>query len=657
LYRCFTNKIFGFVFLTARAISLCYDLFMDIYISSAALATRHWLITGLRWLGLIFLISLALILRSEERLNAQTELLMPVVVSIVINAVVLIMLINKVPPALLSVSMIIADMAIVGIFTYLSGGEPILLFTAAALGVLGALVQGTMALSVAHIVGVFVSLWLVHRYVTSPPTTASTADFNNLLPFLLILGAAGALIAYVVEQSTAKIHKQADEVGRQRSAQLDDMRERVRTMYDISYMMGSTLKYEKVLDTALEAGRLGLRLSGAGNDAELIAAVLLFHADDNALHVISGRRLTRGDTLRVLPGIAGIVGEALREALPVFGTNAKDDPELGYLAAFQYCKSVVCVPLRAVYDNFGVLVYGSERANAFNTEHSELLTAIGVQATIALQNAVLYQNLLEEKDRIIEIEDNARRKLASDLHDGPTQNVAVLATRINYCIKLIEKRPQDLPSELSKIEEIARRASTEMRQILFLWRPLVLESHGLGLALQQLAQKMEETHGQRVQVRMVGDIDFMLDKNQQVVIFHIVEEAVNNARKHANAALVGVSLSRREDTAVLQIADNGQGFDMNSTVEGSGRNSLGMINMRERAELIEGALNVDSAPDRGTVITVIVPMKDSELAKQGIVRGDNGVVDRPHKSMTKLALAAVARVNLIKDAQPTTRLT
>jgi signal transduction histidine kinase len=259
--------------------------------------------------------------------------------------------------------------------------------------------------------------------------------------------------------------------------------------------------------------------------------------------------------------------------------------------------------------------------------------------------------LLEEKERIVEIEDNARRKLASDLHDGPTQNVSILATRINLCIKLIEKKPEELPKELAKIEEIARRASTEMRQILFLWRPLVLESHGLGLALQQLAQKMEETHGQRVQVRIVGDVEYLLDKNQQVVVFHIVEEAVNNARKHANAALVGVSISRRHDTAVLQIADNGFGFDASSTLQGGGRNSLGMVNMRERAELIEGSFNVDSAPGRGTVITVIIPLKESELAKQGIELG-SGVQNRPRKSMTKLALAAVARVNSVKDTQP-----
>lgn len=625
---------------------------MENHHSNAATATRSWLFTGFRWLSLIFLILLTLLLRSHGRLDADVEWMAVALLSVMVNLIPLVMLLVGAPWWSLSVAMLFGDTVIVGLFVWMSGGDPLLIFCITALGIFGSLVHITLALSALHIIGVLGAL-LVSGGFSQGETDlfGSSAGTVSLLPFLIVLSAATMLTAYLIEWRTSRIRQQADEIGRQRSAQLDDMRERIRTMYDISYTMGSTLKYEKVLDTALEAGRIGLRLSGAGGDDDLVAAVLLFHADDNALHVISGRRLTRGDTLRVLPGTSGIVGEALREALPVFGTRPKDDPELGYLAAFQYCKSVVCVPLRAVYDNFGVLIYGSERSSAFNTEHSELLTAIGVQATIALQNAVLYQNLLEEKERIVEIEDNARRKLASDLHDGPTQNVSILATRINLCIKLIEKKPEELPKELAKIEEIARRASTEMRQILFLWRPLVLESHGLGLALQQLAQKMEETHGQRVQVRIVGDVEYLLDKNQQVVVFHIVEEAVNNARKHANAALVGVSISRRHDTAVLQIADNGFGFDASSTLQGGGRNSLGMVNMRERAELIEGSFNVDSAPGRGTVITVIIPLKESELAKQGIELG-SGVQNRPRKSMTKLALAAVARVNSVKDTQP-----
>ncbi|MFN8527866.1 MAG: histidine kinase [Anaerolineae bacterium] len=615
----------------------------------ATQTVRYWLVLGINTLGLIIVLALMLFLQSGN------SLVLPALTGLAVNFTLLVCL--SVPSMTNAVPLValIGSALITGSLTAAGGGHGVILLTASGIGVLGALVQSSTGTTLLHVIIVIASALMGVLLQAGSADVLNTPEMASAFPLLLVIGAASIFVMSLIDRQTTAMHREIDEAGRQRSAQLDNMRERIRTMYDISYTMGSTLKYEKVLETALEAGRVGLRLSGAGTDAELIAAVLLFHADDNALHVVSGRRLTRGDTLRIIPGKEGIVGDALREAVPVFGSNGKDDPELGYFVALQYCKSVVCVPLRAVYDNFGVLVYGSERPNAFNDEHSELLTAIGVQATIALQNAVLYQNLMEEKERIIEIEDDARRKLASDLHDGPTQNIAAMAMRVNYIVKLLDKRPENVAEELHKLEDLARRTSKEIRQVLFTWKPLVLESHGLAAALNQLAEKVNETHGQRVQVRVTGDVAYMVDRKQQVVIFHIVEEALNNARKHANASLVSVSMFRQNDVAILQVMDNGQGFDLtNVGAQGGGRNSLGMINMRERAELIEGTFNVESEPGKGTLITVVVPLKDKAADKQSANGTDEVPIVNPRraprKSMTKLALAAEARIEKMSSS-------
>src|SRR5207245_2206803 len=109
--------------------------------------------------------------------------------------------------------------------------------------------------------------------------------------------------------------------------------------------------------------------------------------------------------------------------------------------------------LRAGFDHYGILLYGAPMPDAFSSEHVELLTAIGTQATIALQNAVLYQNLRTEKERIVEIEEDARKKLARDLHDGPTQGVAAIAMRVNYIRRMIVTKPQMADEELQKVED------------------------------------------------------------------------------------------------------------------------------------------------------------------------------------------------------------
>ncbi len=612
---------------------------------NAATASRHWLMFGMRWLGVVFLAALVLMLQDSAPSTGTVTLTAAVVVSVSVNALLAIIILIPALSGATPIAAFFGDLIIVGIFCAVST-DPIVVFSAVSLGIISAIQHSAVIFSVIHIIGVIGAGFITYTAAINGSDASRTNSMAEVLPLLLGMAAAAVIVAYLVERQTTAINKELDEAGRQRTAQLDDMRVRIRAMYDIAYTMGSTLKYDKVLETALEAGRVGLRLSGAGTDAELIAAVMLFHADDNALHVSSGRRLTRSDTQMIIPGKEGIVGQALRETVPVFAASAKNDPELGYFVAFQYCRSLVVVPLRAIYDNFGVLIYGSERANAFTDEHAELLTSIGVQATIALQNAVLYQDLTEEKERIIEVEDDARRKLASDLHDGPTQNISAMVMRVSYISKLLEKRPMDVAEELRKLEDLARRTSKEIRQVLFTWRPLVLESHGLPAALKGLAEKVEETHGQRVQVRVSGDAPYVLDKKQQVVVFHIVEEAINNARKHANASLITVSIYRQEDAVLLQVMDNGQGFDANANANKDGRNSLGMTNMRERAELIDGTFHVDSSPGKGTVITVVVPVKTGEAAPESA--SSSGIrARRPRKSMTKLALAAAARAEKV----------
>lgn len=467
---------------------------------------------------------------------------------------------------------------------------------------------------------------------------ASVVTADTRLP-LLMGGIAIALIiiAFVIDLQVGKQRRQIDALVQARAADQMALREHTRAIYELAYSMSDSIRYEKILQAALEAGTLGLKTGERSAGSGLVAAVMLYHADDNMLHVVAKRRFSKSDSEQTLPGKSGLIAQALKDVEPVIGGNARKDPELQYFSAFQYCRSMLIIPLHSGYDNFGVIVYGSDKADIFTDDQRDVLSAVGLLATVGLQNALLYQSLLEEKERLIEVEEEARKKLARDLHDGPTQNVSAIAMRMSYINRLMQKAPEKLPEELQKVEEIARRTTTEIRSMLFTLRPLVLESQGIGAALQQLAQKVEETHGQKVNVRTSKDIEAVLDRNQQGVIFYIVEEAINNARKHAQALLIQVTIGRQDDVVVVKVADNGRGFDMQKVnTNYDQRGSLGMINMRERAELIQGRLSIESVAGRGTVITIVIPLRKGAALPTEPISGKSGT--------TKIALAAAERM-------------
>jgi signal transduction histidine kinase len=212
----------------------------------------------------------------------------------------------------------------------------------------------------------------------------------------------------------------------------------------------------------------------------------------------------------------------------------------------------------------------------------------------------------------VEVQEEARKKLARDLHDGPTQSVAAMAMRINLARRMLTRDVQEAASELVKIEELAHRTTKEIRHMLFTLRPLILESQGLTAALQAMAEKMRETFSQNVIINVDDSLVENLEMGKQGVIFYIIEEAANNARKHANAPHIWVRFRSFETgIALLEIEDDGLGFDVESVYKSyDKRGSLGMVNLRERTELVNGLLNIDSAPGKGTRVQVYIPLTE-----------------------------------------------
>lgn len=404
-----------------------------------------------------------------------------------------------------------------------------------------------------------------------------------------------------------------------RQAQLDAQREklrieneRMRAIYNLTSTLTSTLNYQRVLDSVLDLSLSAVNTDPDSAAEDRLVAVVMLYSKNDVLEVASARRLTPADKRATLQGQSGAVGRALEKDKPVLVRDIKSDPELSRIVTFQVCREIYCFPLRSGFSAYGILLFGHPEIGYFTPDRRETLDILGSQAVIAIQNARLYQDLVDERDRMIEVQEETRKKLARDLHDGPTQSVAAIAMRINLVHRMMTKTPENAALELEKIEELARRTSKEIRHMLFTLRPLVLESQGLVAALQSMAEKTNETYLQHIQVQVDDSMLQNMEIGKQSVIFYIVEEAITNARKHAKAGNIWVRFHPYgEGIALLEIQDDGIGFDVASVTRAyDQRGSLGMVNLRERAELINGVLNLQSAPGKGTNVQVYVPLTE-----------------------------------------------
>jgi signal transduction histidine kinase len=454
-------------------------------------------------------------------------------------------------------------------------------------------------------------LFAIWQYLIGNGVFNSNRGLFQEIGMTLLAGLVGGLGAhYVTRHLRTSRQTKLDVAERNRLMES----ERMRAIYELSSTLTATLSYRRVLDSALDLAYTALNPNPEPEEPDqeerLVSAVFLFR--DHQLRIGSARRFTNADLRVHFEGNEGILKKLLDGGDPILTTDIGYDPELGRVIALRACSSAYCIPLRSGFNVYGAMLFAHPDPNYFTRERRSLLDIIGRQAVIAVQNARLYQDLIEEKERMIEVQEEARKKLARDLHDGPTQSVAAMAMRINLARRIMAKDVDEATNELVKIEEMAHRTTKEIRHMLFTLRPLILESQGLSAALQAMAEKMRETFSQNVIINVDDSILNDMEMGKQGVIFYIIEEATNNARKHANAPHIWVRLRPFENgLALLEIEDDGLGFDVAAVNKSyDKRGSLGMVNLRERSELVNGLLDVDSSPGNGTRVKVYIPLTE-----------------------------------------------
>jgi signal transduction histidine kinase len=563
--------------------------------SSSRVSRIDWWIIGIRWLLLLSVIPVLIVsepaLLKAENKWLQTALIL-VLTTGVFNLVVMVLLIFEVPAQLLAPASLLVDILVTIALLAGTGGANSPLLYYALLPIL------TSALRFNAIVA------LITVVVISLCYFGLAGQLPQLLILLCAAFIAGALGTVIRRQTLER--KQAEEDNELK--RLRSNREQSRAIFEMASTLSATLNYQRILDAVLDVSIVGLKEMGPAS-TRIISMVLLL--SNEVMLVAASRHLTGRDEKIILELTDdGAVSQTLAQAEPVMCNDPEHDPELTNFLALHRCVSSVCVPLRAGFENYGVAVFASPDREVFTPDNTDVLLAVCNQATIALQNAQLFESLQAEKARIVEIEEDARKKLARDLHDGPTQSVAAIAMRVNYARTLLQKSPARVPEELEKIEMLARSTTKEIRQMLFTLRPLILETQGLRAALETLVQKLHD-NDPNLSVHLELDENAeRLDKDAQGMIFYVVEEAVGNARKHAQATDVWIRTTRDTTAYLIEVIDNGKGFDVGKVQSNyDKRGSLGMVNMSERAEVLKAKLAIASAVGQGTRVTLRFPLE------------------------------------------------
>jgi len=208
--------------------------------------------------------------------------------------------------------------------------------------------------------------------------------------------------------------------------------------------------------------------------------------------------------------------------------------------------------------------------------------------------------------RLIETEEEAKRRLSRELHDEIGQALALLQIEISQARKMLPARPAAASDCLQRAEKTAERAVETIRNISVLLRPALLDDLGLVPALRSQLDDFLRRSGMEGQFSAEG-VAAELPETVETCVFRTVQEALHNCEKHSGAGKVRVSVRQLSGSLVAEIEDDGRGFalDRQRTPAGTG---LGLLGMRERVAAAGGTLAIDSTPGRGARIAIHIPL-------------------------------------------------
>jgi two-component system NarL family sensor kinase len=321
-------------------------------------------------------------------------------------------------------------------------------------------------------------------------------------------------------------------------------------------------------------------------------------------------------------GVAGWVADHGQPAVIV--DNKAADPRYRYIPALrgEEFTSMLSVPVVTPMGHLvGVLNVHTRLRREFTPADVELLRTVAGLVAGAIENARLHRRLAEREEalerfaeRMVEWQEHERRRMAGEIHDGISQRIVSLFFHLSAAADAIPGSPGVAAEQVARAQELAGAALDETRSAIAGLRPPVLDDLGLAASLESLGRGFPG-----LDVRVDADALSMAE-HAETAVYRTAQETLQNAAKHASAQTVRVRLYRQKDRVVLEVADDGSGFDHAATPTAGGSaaggsaaggsagpTGFGLSGMRERAELLGGRLELTSTPGRGTMVRLSIP--------------------------------------------------
>ena len=349
------------------------------------------------------------------------------------------------------------------------------------------------------------------------------------------------------------------------------------------------LSVRDVLQTIVAAARRLL-------DARYAALGVPGPGDTFAEFLTDGISDEEWEAIGPMPRRHGLLGAMLLDPAPVRLPDVRSHPRFGWWpASHPELADFLGMPIVQDGEILGTLFLSNKQVpGGFTAADEELLRLLAAHAAIALTNARLYE-CNRELSVVAE-----RHRIARELHDAVAQKLFSLRLTADAAAALVIRDADRARAELETVRRLAAEATDELRAIVDGLRPVDLAGDGLGAALRKQVEVLDRAH--RPAVRFAGEPVPRLPPAREEAAYRIAQEALHNALRHAEASAVTVAVRSGDASVVLEVTDDGRGFD-----PGTPSRQYGLASMRERARAVGGRLRVRSEPGAGTSVRLEVP--------------------------------------------------
>lgn len=379
-------------------------------------------------------------------------------------------------------------------------------------------------------------------------------------------------------------------------------REQAETLREATSTLTSTLNLNHLLDNILIHLEHVLPYDSA----------CVFLREREWLYVVAGRGSAPDQLVqrRQRPVDDSLYQEIQATGRPLVLINAKEDPRFQGWDETDNVKGWMGVPLMVRSEVIGYLTLDSHRVGAYGNTEADLAQAFANQAAVAIHNARLFEEvrlghkrLQSLSRRLVQGQETERRHIARELHDEAGQALTTLRVGLH----LLEQDAHDAEAVVTRTGKLKRLTETvldNLHRLAMDLRPASLDHLGLVAALDQFIEAFNDQYNLMVQFETVGLNEQRLSATMEINLYRIVQEALTNIGRHAKATRADVLIKRRGERIIVVIEDDGLGFDPKVV---NRKSRLGLLGMRERAEMLGGSLTVESRLNAGTTVYVEVP--------------------------------------------------